>query len=105
MQMMEQLLNLPVPPTAVFAASDELAIGAIQAAYRRNLALPDDLAVIGYDDIELAPFFGLSTMRQPMTEMGRQGVNLLLHQLTQREPASVQCILPVELVVRATTVS
>lgn len=105
LQMMEQLLALDEPPSALFAASDELALGAIQAAQRHGLRIPDDLAVIGYDDIELASLLGLSTVRQPMAEMGQQGVALLLQQLAERLPEPVQLTLPVELVVRTTTVA
>lgn len=104
-QMMEQLLALDEPPTALFAATDVLAIGALQAAQRRGLRIPDDLAVVGYDDIELAPFFGLTTIRQPMTEMGQQGVALLLRQMSEPDAEPLQQTLPVELIVRATTVA
>lgn len=105
LQMMEQLLALDEPPSALFAASDELALGAIQTAQRHGLRIPDDLAVIGYDDIELASLLGLSTIRQPMAEMGQQGVALLLQQLAEPLPEPVQRTLPVELVVRTTTVA
>ena len=79
--MTDQLLDLPVPPTAIFAASDVHALGALQAAARRGLRVPEDVAVMGYDDIELAPYVNLTTMRQPMATMGRRGVELLLEQL------------------------
>jgi LacI family transcriptional regulator len=105
LQMAEQLLALDAPPTAIFAASDELAIGALQAAQRRGLRVPHDLAVIGYDDIDLAPFFGLTTIRQPMTELGQQGVTLLLQQLSEHDEPPHELTLPVELIVRTTTVA
>jgi len=105
LRMTEQLLALAEPPTALFAASDELAMGAIQAAQRRGLRIPEQLAVIGYDDIELAALLGLTTIRQPMTEMGQHGVERLLRLLTARETPPEHTTLPVELVVRATTVA
>ena len=81
--MTEQLLDLPVPPSAIFAASDVHALGALQAAKRRGLRVPEDVAIMGYDDIELAPYVNLTTMRQPMAAMGRRGVELLLPQLEE----------------------
>jgi LacI family transcriptional regulator len=102
-RMADRLLDLDEPPTAVVAASDELAIGAIQAARRRGLQVPGDLAIIGYDDIELAPLLDLSTIRQPMVEMGRQAVELLLARLTARDESPLERTLPVELVVRGST--
>jgi DNA-binding LacI/PurR family transcriptional regulator len=68
-----RLLDLPQPPTAIFAASDEMAIGALRAARLRGLAVPGDLSVIGIDDHELAEFFDLTTVAQPVREQGRRG--------------------------------
>ena len=100
-----QLLTQPTPPTALFAASDELGMGALQAAHRLGLHVPNDLAIIGYDDIDLAPLLGLSTIRQPMTEMGRESVALLLRRLADPAASPTQRALPVELVVRTSTVA
>jgi LacI family transcriptional regulator/LacI family repressor for deo operon, udp, cdd, tsx, nupC, and nupG len=72
------LLQLPDRPTAVFAASDMQAIGVIEAAERAGLRVPEDLAVIGFDDIEIAAVVGLTTVRQPLRESGRRGAELLL---------------------------
>lgn len=102
-RMADQLLDLAEPPTALVAASDELAIGAIEAARRRGLRIPGDLGIIGYDDIEIARLLGLSTIRQPMTEMGRAGVELLLQRLTQPGAPPVELVLPLELIVRETS--
>jgi DNA-binding LacI/PurR family transcriptional regulator len=76
-----QLLGLPQRPTAVFAASDVQAFGVLDAAARLGLAVPDDLSVIGFDDIELAGAIGLTTVRQPLRESGRIGAQLLLSAL------------------------
>jgi LacI family transcriptional regulator, galactose operon repressor len=73
-----QLLGLRRPPTAVFAASDVQAFGVLDAAARCGLTVPDDLSVIGFDDIELAAAIGLTTVRQPLRESGRLGARLLL---------------------------
>jgi LacI family transcriptional regulator len=73
-----QLLSLRRRPTAVFAASDVQAFGVLDAAARAGLTVPDDLSVIGFDDIELAAAIGLTTVRQPLRESGRAGAALLL---------------------------
>jgi DNA-binding LacI/PurR family transcriptional regulator len=73
-----QLLSLKRRPTAIFAASDVQAFGVLDAAGRAGLAVPDDLSVIGFDDIELASAIGLTTVRQPLRESGRAGAALLL---------------------------
>jgi DNA-binding LacI/PurR family transcriptional regulator len=72
------LFALDQPPTAVFAASDIQAIGVIEAAAAAGLRVPEDVAVIGFDDIELAAVIGLTTVRQPLRESGRRGAELLL---------------------------
>jgi LacI family transcriptional regulator len=102
-RMADQLLDLAEPPSAIFAASDELATGAIEAARRRGLQIPGELAIIGYDDIEIARLMGLSTIRQPMVEMGRAGVELLLQRLTARDQSPLERTLPLELIARETT--
>jgi len=98
------MLALPNRPTAIFAASDTQALGILEAARALNLRVPQDLSVVGYDDIELAEFLNLTTVRQMLYESGRRGVNLLLHLLEQEPGGEPQCdVLPVELVVRGTT--
>jgi LacI family transcriptional regulator len=76
-----QLLALRHRPSAVFAASDVQAFGVLDAAARAGLAVPEDLSVIGFDDIELAAAIGLTTVRQPLRESGRIGAQLLLRVL------------------------
>jgi DNA-binding LacI/PurR family transcriptional regulator len=77
-QLTRQLLGLRQRPTAVFAASDVQAFGVLDAAARVGLTVPDDLSVMGFDDIELAGAIGLTTVRQPLRESGRIGAQLLL---------------------------
>jgi DNA-binding LacI/PurR family transcriptional regulator len=81
-----QLLSLRRRPTAVFAASDVQAFGVLDAAARAGLAVPEDLSVIGFDDIELAAAIGLTTVRQPLRESGQLGARLLLGALDGRAP-------------------
>jgi LacI family transcriptional regulator len=99
-----QLLSLRRRPTAVFAASDVQAFGVLDAAARAGLTVPDDLSVIGFDDIELAAAIGLTTVRQPLRESGRIGATLLLSAIAgngARSPA----VLPELAVVRRRTVA
>jgi LacI family transcriptional regulator len=97
------LLALPDPPTAIVAASDTLAIGVVQAARDRGLRLPEDLSVIGYDDIETADVLGLTTIHQPLGESGRLGMQRLLELLRNPRSNQTRHVLPTELVVRSTT--
>jgi LacI family transcriptional regulator len=98
-----ELLDLADPPTAVFTASDEQAIGVLAAAVARGTRVPEDLSVIGFDDIELATYVGLTTIRQPLFESGQLGARLLLAAVAGEVPAPVEQVLPLELVERATT--
>jgi LacI family transcriptional regulator len=101
-----KMLSRPNRPTAIFAASDTQAMGILEAARTLNLHIPEDLSVVGYDDIELAEFLNLTTVRQMLYESGRRGVKLLLELLEQEPGGEPKCeLLPVELVVRGTTAS
>jgi DNA-binding LacI/PurR family transcriptional regulator len=79
----DSLLRLPEPPTAIFAASDLQAIGVLKAAENRGLRVPEDLAVIGFDDIDLAEIVGLTTIRQPLREGGALAADLLVAAIEQ----------------------
>ena len=97
-----RLLGRPDRPTAIFAASDEMAIGALRAARQLGLAVPDDLSVVGIDDHELAGFFDLTTVAQPVREQGRRGAERVLAELTGGRPRESE-VMPVGLVVRSST--
>jgi DNA-binding LacI/PurR family transcriptional regulator len=98
-----ELLGATERPTAVFAASDTQALGVLEAARDLGLRVPDDLSVVGFDDIEIASYVGLTTVRQPLFESGRRGAELLLQSLDgERLPARKET-LGLELVVRTTT--
>jgi LacI family repressor for deo operon, udp, cdd, tsx, nupC, and nupG len=102
----KQLLGNPRKrPTAIFAASDEMAIGTILAARDLGLHVPDDVSVIGIDDHELAEFFGLTTIAQFPALQGRMAVDILMEQLqpTHTADASSNTPLPFELIVRSST--
>jgi len=76
-----QWINLPEPPNAVFAASDDLAIRLLRAAREHGLKVPEDLAIIGFDDIDMAEQVGLTTISQSLDESGRMAAELLLARL------------------------
>ncbi len=98
-----QLLAMPEPPTAIFAASDTQAMGVLEAAQDAGLQVPRDLSVIGYDDVEISEYLGLTTMRQQLFESGAQGVRMLLEMLTTPPATPRRELLPAELIVRGTT--
>jgi len=79
-QAMKNFLELPEPPTAIFAANDLLALGGMQAIQKKKYHIPKDFCIIGFDDIRLASFVypPLTTIRQPMLEMGALAVKMLL---------------------------
>jgi LacI family transcriptional regulator len=98
-----ELLRLPEPPTAIFAVSDTMALGVLEAAGRAGLAVPGELSVVGFDDIEVASYVGLTTVRQPLAESGLRGAELLLAALDGPPPVPSADVLPLELIVRRTT--
>lgn len=102
----KQLLGNPRRrPTAVFAASDEMAIGAILAARDLGFSVPDDISVIGIDDHELSEFFGLTTVAQFPALQGQLAVEILMDQLhpAARTTGPLNTSLPYELIVRTST--
>lgn len=101
---MYRMLKAPDPPTAVFAANDILAIGAIAQCRESGVSVPRDISVIGFDDLPIARFSspGLTTVHVPANSMGRIAATRLL-QLINGEPVPSQDVLPVELVVRDST--
>lgn len=102
----KHLLGDPLTrPTAIFAASDEMAIGAILAARDLGLSVPGDVSVMGVDDHELAEFFGLTSIAQFPALQGRMAVDILMDQLHPDHSArkSNNTTLPFELIVRSST--
>jgi DNA-binding LacI/PurR family transcriptional regulator len=103
---MRLLLEADQRPTAVFAASDEMAVGAVHAVREAGLRVPQDISVVGIDDHEMAEFFELSTVAQPVHEQGQLAAKLLLDALASDpdRPAKPQeLIVPTRLLVRKTT--
>ena len=102
-ELAERLLGLPEPPTAIFAASDVQAMGVLEAARAHGVRVPQDLAVIGFDDIEVAATLGLTTVRQPLRETGSRGAELLLSTIEGVPPPPVEELASLELIERSTT--
>jgi LacI family transcriptional regulator len=100
---MHRLLDRCPTLTAVFAHNDHMAIGAIKALEERGRRVPDDVAVVGCDDIDLAPYLrpALTTIRMSFEECGAAAMRLLLDHLSTNAPMTDRVVLPVELVQRA----
>ncbi|MFP5391572.1 MAG: LacI family DNA-binding transcriptional regulator [Gammaproteobacteria bacterium] len=101
----ERLLALPVPPTAIFAANDEMAFGAIDAAASRGMAVPRDLSVIGFDDIPTSSYVfpKLTTMRQPYDAMAERAVREVLDLIEGKPWHARRIAFPMELMLRHST--
>lgn len=102
-----ELLDLPQRPTALVAFNDKAAVGALQAAAERGLAVPTDLSIAGFDDIDVsrATSPALTTVRQPLQEMGRMAVSLLTRLLDRHDLEALHIELATELIVRGSTAS
>jgi LacI family transcriptional regulator len=101
-QLTHRLLDLPEPPTAIFAPSDLQAMGILKAARERGLSVPDQLAIIGFDDLEMSDYIGLTTVRQPLKESGRVAVELLLARLADCRRPVQHVRLPLTIIRRQT---
>ncbi len=99
-----ELLRLPNPPTAIFAANDVSAFGVIDAVRTCGLRIPDDISIIGFDDIPDAQITHpqLTTIRQPMRDMGKRATQMLLDVIANPDHELARIELPTELVVRST---
>jgi len=99
---MRELVALDKPPTAIFACNDLMAVGAICAASKRRLRIPQDIAIIGCDDIALASFTNpsLTTIVQPKHGMGAIAVKMLVERIEDKSKPPTKRILPTELVIR-----
>ena len=88
--------------TAIFSSNDEMALGAINAIRARGLRVPEDISVVGFDDIPLARYFDppLTTIAQPTMQIGQEAMKLLLEILSGSAPPPRKCVLPAHLVVR-----
>ena len=101
----QSLLSQHIPFSAVFAQNDRMAIGAIQALREAGLSVPDDVSVIGFDDMPLASYYdpALTTIRQDTFCMGREAARLLIRAIETPEKQRRHLCMPVELVLRKST--
>jgi len=102
-EMAISLLQQSDPPTAIFASSDTKAVGVLDAAKTLNIKVPEQLSVIGYDNIRDAEFLDLTTIQQPLYQAGLLGGKTLLQRIEQPKATPEEIILPVDLVIRKTT--
>ena len=98
----QALLDLPEPPTAIFASNDVMAMGVMDAVRNRGLRVPDDVSMVGFDDIPQASLVrpALTTINQPLEKMGRVATQMLLDLLKHPEKKADRIELPTELIVR-----
>lgn len=102
-EMALSLLNQADPPTAIFASSDTKAVGVLDAAKKKGVKVPQELSVIGYDNIRDAEYLALTTIQQPLFRAGLVGCEKLLSLIDEPDQDPVEILLPVELIVRKTT--
>ena len=101
-QVATEFLSLPVPPTAIFAATDLQAMGVIMVARQMGLEIPGDLAVMGFDNLDMAELMELTTIQQPLDESGRVAVELLLGRITTPTRSLQHVQLPLTIIERKT---
>lgn len=97
-----ELLSLPQPPTAIFAATDFQALGVLKAARKLNVQVPKQLAVVGFDDLDLAEYADLTTIRQHLDESGRLAVEILLVHLESPSRPPQHVTIPLNIIERET---
>jgi LacI family transcriptional regulator len=106
MTAMNELLNLPAPPTAVFVASDVVALGAMLAVKKAGLRIPEDIAFVGFDDIPLAEYFDppLTTVRLPAFKLGWMACERLIHLLNWGALDQPGFLFETDLIVRSSSI-
>lgn len=104
---MKELLRLPEPPTAVVTAADLIAIGAMKAVQEEGLSIPDDISIIGFDDIDLCQHVspGLTTVRQDKQLLGKQAAEALLRLIEEPDTIPPVMTIPTDLVIRGSCTS
>lgn len=104
---MDSLLRLEERPTAVFASNDLMAVGAMKACSKWNVRIPEDVSIMGFDDMDFSKYLStsLSTVRKSRRLMGQKGASIMLDILEKRPVSDNECILRPELVLRESTKS
>lgn len=101
-QAAHKLMHMAEAPTAIFSATDLQAFGVLKAAREMGLKIPDDLAIIGFDDLDMADYVGLTTVRQHLDDSGRIAVELLLSRLANPSHPVQHVHLPLSIIERET---
>ena len=101
---MKKILAAPDLPTAVFCANDEIAVGAIRAVHEAGLTVPDDLSIVGFDNVSLAANFlpAVTTIRQPVQELASEATSALIDLIESEKPV-VSKVFTTELIIRDST--
>ena len=101
-EQMEEILKKKNIPSAVFVASDSMAMGAAYAALKNGYALPEDLSIVGFDGLEMAKYFhpAITTIKQPRYQMGAKGMEMLIRLIKHETVELDELILDFELVIR-----
>ncbi len=104
---LQNLFSTGDVPTAVFASNDRMAVGALRAIQERGLNVPDDVSLVGVDDIEISRFLNppLTTVRQPLEDMARAAIDLLLKLIHAEQLETTQVVLQPQLMIRQSTTS
>jgi len=100
-----KLLSLKHPPTAIFAVSDRQAVGVLEAARSMGVRVPEDLSVLGFDDMEFSEYMGITTVAQPLHILAQLGANLMLEEIGLGSSKKENIVLQPGLKVRHTTAS
>ncbi|WP_130858995.1 LacI family DNA-binding transcriptional regulator [Gracilibacillus phocaeensis] len=105
-QLMTQFLMLANPPDAIFAGNDEMALGAIKAIQSKNLSVPEDIGVVGFDNIKMASIFkpALTTIAQPAYQIGTTAMEVLVEKMEGSIPEQRHFIIEDRLIVRESSV-
>ena len=98
-----ELLNLENPPTAIFAATDDLALHVLKVAQKRGINIPEELAIIGFDDIDIAEYLELSTISQSLYESGKLAAEQLISKLSDSTRPIEKTYIQLKLIERGTT--
>ncbi|MBC8136588.1 MAG: substrate-binding domain-containing protein, partial [Fibrella sp.] len=106
---LDDLMQLPTPPTAIIAGNDHIAFSILERASARGISVPDQLSVVGFDDVPQAKHTSpsLTTIRQPLRAIGRAAAQKLISQITEIEEDLSQprtILLPPELIIRGSAV-
>lgn len=97
-----KMMEMNKPPTAIFSCNDLMAFGVIRAAYERNISIPNQLALVGFDDIQLSTFAtpSLSSISQPKNDIGRIAIEIIVEKIKTGSKNNPKIILPVNLIIR-----